>query len=77
MNRSRLQIFAAGILAACAMNCISKAVAQANNGEPQLVSTGQRIPLAPAGASFQSLNPNLADSPEYTAGQAVTTTISA
>jgi len=48
-----------------------------NNGEPQILSTGQRItPLAPRGSSFQALNPGLADNPEYTAGQAVQTVLS-
>ncbi len=48
-----------------------------NTGEPQVLSTGQTItPLAPLGASFQPLNPGLADNPSYTVGQAVTTTIS-
>ncbi|HLI76189.1 MAG TPA: alkaline phosphatase family protein [Acidobacteriaceae bacterium] len=48
-----------------------------NTGEPQILSTGQRItPLAPRGASFQPLNPGLLDAPSYTVGQAVSTTIS-
>jgi DNA-binding beta-propeller fold protein YncE len=52
------------------------AIAQ-NTGEPQILSTGQLItPLAPRGASFQALNPGLADNPEYTAGQAVQTALS-
>ncbi|MGB6690738.1 MAG: hypothetical protein WBE76_23120 [Terracidiphilus sp.] len=73
-NRSRLQYFAAGVLAACAMYGIPGAVAQLNTGEPQILSTSQLITiLAPNGARFQPLNPNLADNPEYTAGQAVTT----
>ena len=56
---------------------IKPVIAQPNTGAPQLVSTGQIItPLAPIGAHFQPLNPNLADNPAYTAGQAVTTVIS-
>lgn len=48
-----------------------------NTGLPQIVSTGQRItPLAPAGASFEPLNPGLAYNPSYTVGQAVSTTLS-
>ncbi len=48
-----------------------------NSGQPQILSTGQRItPLAPRGARFEPLNPNLADNPEYTVGQAVSTTVS-
>jgi YVTN family beta-propeller protein len=44
---------------------------------PQILSTGQQItPLAPEGASFQPLNPHLADNPDYTVGQAVTTVVS-
>jgi len=66
MNRSRLQTLVAAVFVTCAMNGIPSALAQSNSGEPQFVSTGQRItPLAPAGASFQPLNPNLADNPEY------------
>ncbi|MBI1775888.1 MAG: hypothetical protein HYR63_11130 [Proteobacteria bacterium] len=38
----------------------------------ELLPTGQRItPTAAAGAVFRSLNPNLAELPDYTAGQAV------
>lgn len=48
-----------------------------NTGQPQILSTGQRItPLAPNGARFSPLNPGLADNPEYTAGQAVSTVVS-
>jgi YVTN family beta-propeller protein len=50
---------------------------QLNSGQPQILSTGQLItPLAPRGASFQALNPGLADNPEYTVGQAVETVLS-
>jgi YVTN family beta-propeller protein len=53
------------------------AIAQLNSGQPQILSTGQRItPLAPRGSSFQALNPGLADNPQYTAGQAVETALS-
>jgi YVTN family beta-propeller protein len=53
------------------------AAAQLNSGEAQILSTGQTItPLAPRGSSFQSLNPGLADNPQYTAGQAVQTALS-
>ena len=77
-NRSVLQSLAARVLAAGVVTSIpSLLMAQPNTGEPQFVSTGQLVtPLAPQGASFQPLNPNLADNPTYTAGQAVTTTIS-
>lgn len=76
-NRSYPHILAAGVFAVCAISNVPGAIAQLNSGEPQLVSTGQRItPLAPAGASFQALNPHLADNPGYTVGQAVTTAVS-
>ncbi len=53
------------------------ASAQLNSGEPQILSTGQIItPLAPRGATFEPLNPGLADAPEYTVGQAVSTAVS-
>jgi YVTN family beta-propeller protein len=55
----------------------TSALAQLNSGEPQLLSTGQRItPLFPNGSSFQPLNPGLADNPQFTAGQAVQTALS-
>ncbi len=51
--------------------------AQINTGAPQILSTGQTItPLAPRGASFEPLNPGLADNPGYTVGQAVSTAVS-
>jgi len=79
LNRSFTFRFAAGILGFGALWCVFllSAAAQPNTGEPQRVSTGQLItPLAPLGSSFQALNPNLADNPSYTVGQAVTTAIS-
>lgn len=76
-SRSLVQSLAARVLAASILSSIPYAVAQPNTGEPQFVSTGQLVtPLAPKGASFQPLNPNLADNPTYTAGQAVTTVVS-
>ena len=48
-----------------------------NSGAPQILSTNQTItPLAPRGAEFLQLNPGLADNPEYTVGQAVSTVVS-
>jgi len=67
----------AGIVVALASATSPFAVAQLNSGQPQILSTNQTItPLAPRGASFQPLNPNLADNPTYTVGQAVTTVVS-
>ena len=67
----------AGILYASVLLVMPFASAQLNSGEPQILSTGQRItPLAPQGSSFQALNPGLADNPQYTAGQAVQTALS-
>ena len=66
----------AGVLAA-ACSIGFPALAQLSSGQPQILSTGQLItPLAPRGASFQALNPRLADNPSYTAGQAVQTALS-
>ena len=68
---------AAGIATVVTLLGAPCAVAQPNTGAPQILSTGQLItPLVPKGARFQPLNPNLADNPGYTVGQAVTTTIS-
>ncbi len=68
---------AASVLAVTAMFTMQSANAQLNSGGPQILSTGQRItPLAAYGSRFEQLNPNLADNPEYTVGQAVTTALS-
>ena len=53
------------------------ASAQLNSGQPQVLSTNQTIsPLAPRGATYQALNPHVADVPDYTVGQAVSTAVS-
>ena len=76
-NHFRRQFLANSILFTFAVLGVHSANAQPNSGEPQWLSTGQLItPLAPNGASFQALNPGLADAPQYTAGQAVTTVVS-
>src|SRR5271170_3850281 len=50
---------------------------QLNSGQPQILSTNQTItPLAPRGATYQALNPGVAEAPDYTVGQAVTTVVS-
>ena len=47
------------------------------HGQQSIPNSGQQItPTAPAGASFVPLNPGLADSPNYVAGQAVTGLVS-
>jgi DNA-binding beta-propeller fold protein YncE len=78
VTRSRLgAITAACVTWICVLLGNSPAFSQLNSGGPQILSTGQIItPLAPTGARFQALNPNLADAPTYTAGQAVTTVVS-
>lgn len=74
-SRSVLQ--RAAVLALSAVLFVPGARSQLNSGEPQILSTGQRItPLMPQGARFQPLNPHLADDPAYTVGQAVTTAVS-
>ncbi len=66
-----------GALSAAALLAFPAAAQQGNSGQPTILSTGQRItPLAPAGARFEPLNPNLADNPGYTVGQAVSTVFS-
>ncbi len=69
------------VLSALSLSAISSAplIAQTglNTGEPQILSTGQRItPLAPRGARFTPLNPGLSDNPSYTVGQAESTVVS-
>src|SRR5579864_1483324 len=46
-------------------------------GAQVIPNTGQQItPTAPTGARFEPLNPDLADNPQYLAGQAVTSVVS-
>ncbi len=67
----------ASALAAGALIAAPSAIAQLNNGQPQVLSTGQRItPLVPRGASYVQLNPGLAKAPDYTVGQTVSTVVS-
>jgi DNA-binding beta-propeller fold protein YncE len=67
----------AGTLGILAASALPYAAGQLNSGQPQILSTNQTItPLAPRDASYNALNPNLADLPNYTVGQAVTTVIS-
>lgn len=78
---SRTGIFFCGFLTTCftagTLSLAPHAAAQLNSGQPQIVSTNQTItPLAPSGATFEPLNPMLADNPQYTVGQAVTTVVS-
>jgi YVTN family beta-propeller protein len=64
-------------LAAGALSLTPFAIAQLNSGQPQMLSTNQTItPLAPRGASYQPLNPHVADTPDYIVGQAVSTVVS-
>lgn len=61
-------LLAAGLLAGAVM---------AASTDPVAIPTGQRItPLAAPGAVFTQLNPGLADLPNFTAGQAVTSAVS-
>jgi DNA-binding beta-propeller fold protein YncE len=77
---SGTSIFRGGMLSCLTMGVLSlgsTVSAQLNSGQPQILSTNQTItPLAARGSSYQPLNPHLADSPEYTAGQAVSTIVS-
>lgn len=55
----------------------AKAVTPTPGGIQSLPNTGQQIsPLAVPGSKFENLNPNLADNPDWLAGQAVTTVVS-
>ena len=81
MNRTRIfrdawRRATMGLLA-CALTLTPFAFPQLNSGQPQILSTNQTItPLAPRGATYQALNPKVADAPDYTVGQAVTTVVS-
>ena len=73
MNRTR--IFWSALTLTLASTPL--AFAQLNSGQPQILSTNQTItPLAPRGATYQALNPQVASVPDYTVGQAVTTVVS-
>jgi len=73
----RNRAMAVASLASICFLASSAASAQLNSGEPQILSTNQKItPLAPRGATFEPLNPRLADAPGYTVGQAVSTAVS-
>jgi YVTN family beta-propeller protein len=70
-----LALLAGSFLAAALLAPLS--IAQAGSAKPQQMPSGQWItPLAPTGAVFTKLNPELKDFPDYTAGQAVKTAIS-
>ncbi len=76
-KQTHRRVILAMMAMACALLTLDAATAQLNNGRPQKVSTGQIItPLAQNGATFRALNPGLADDPNFTVGQAVTTTVS-
>jgi len=75
MNRNRIL----GVLLTALASGLppTLAVSQLNSGQPQILSTNQTItPIAPRGATYQALNPHVADAPDYTVGQAVTTVVS-
>lgn len=78
LRRPPLRHFASAIVFVFSVSIAIESIsAQPNTGAPQMLSTGQTItPLAARGAHFEPLNPNLADNPTYTAGQAVTTVVS-
>ena len=76
-NSSLRGTLLAGTVAAMAVCGAPHATAQLNSGQPQILSTNQTAtPLAPRDARYEPLNPNLADAPDYTVGQAVTTVVS-
>ena len=56
---------------------ITQAVAPTQAAIQSLPNTGQQIsPLAVEGSKFENLNPDLADNPNWLAGQAVTSVVS-
>ena len=75
--RIKLLAMSAALMALSFAPLAPVAQAQLNSGQPQILSTNQTVtPLAPAGSTFQSLNPHLKDNPGYTVGQAVSTVVS-
>ncbi|HYL73132.1 MAG TPA: hypothetical protein VEU96_02950 [Bryobacteraceae bacterium] len=78
MTRKLCGRFAFVVVALTLMWGVSGALAQAQQPAPQDVpNMGQQItPYAPAGSTFQGLNPGLADYPNWLASQAVTTVVS-
>jgi DNA-binding beta-propeller fold protein YncE len=60
-----------------ALACAQSTTPAANVGLQDLPNMGQQItPLAPLGSQFESLNPGLADKPDWLASNAVTTVVS-
>jgi len=70
--------FAAVFLLLFGCNSVSNGGSPVVKHEPEvLLNMGQQItPLAPTGSQFVPLNPDLADYPDWLAGQAVTTVVS-
>jgi YVTN family beta-propeller protein len=72
--RERFPFLPAGLMLALVL---SGAPAYAQSSAQDVPNMNQQItPLAPQGSQFQSLNPELADNPDWLAGQAVTTAVS-
>jgi YVTN family beta-propeller protein len=78
MRKFQLGVLSVSLLQAVLLaGTAAKVHAQRDSSQPQIMPSGQLItPLAPAGAKFSRLNPELKDFPDYTAGQAVKTAIS-
>ena len=77
MKHKQIRTVLLSALSAAAIGYAPLASAQLNSGAPQILSTNQTVtPLVPTGATYEPLNPKLADNPEYTVGQAVTTVTS-
>ncbi|MGD0015274.1 MAG: bifunctional YncE family protein/alkaline phosphatase family protein, partial [Bryobacteraceae bacterium] len=71
---ARFPLSAAGLMLALV---VSGALAQAQPDIQALPNMGQQItPLAPPDSRFESLNPDLADRPDWLAGQAATSVVS-
>jgi YVTN family beta-propeller protein len=76
-SRHRLWLASAAVMAACAVGTGASAAAAEAANTPTLLPDGQYIsPLAPKGARYQTLNPNLPDHPHHRAGQAVRAALS-
>lgn len=79
MKNSRMACFAAAVLvmAATILSSCVAAPQPTPKGIQPLPNMGQQIsPLAPRGSTFEPLNPDLADNPDWLAGQAATTVVS-
>src|SRR5215831_9443890 len=74
MTANKPACVVASILLACSLSLVAQ---QKNSSSPEKLPTGMSItPTAARGSTFEPLNPDLADRPEFTVDHPITTAIS-